>query len=129
MLLLLLALLKNSHRCPRVIGKYPRLSVLTLLQILLDVEFLHLLLEQMLVTLGGFPGHGTLATRLSLLLVHAVHVLFLGLHYAFLSLLLFGFVVGTFLEFLQFLAEPLRLMLDHMESGVGVVQVARLPQG
>ena len=112
-----------------MIGKYPRLSVLNLLQILLDVEFLHLLLEQMLVTLGGFLGHGTLATHLSLLLVHAVQVLFLGLHYAFLSLLLFGFVVGTFLEFLQFLAEPLRLMLDHMESGVGVVQVARLPQG
>ena len=104
-----------------MIGKYTRLSVLNLLQILLDVEFLHLLFELMLVTLGGLLGHGTLTTHLSFFLVHPVQVLFLGLHYAFLSLLLFSFVVGTFLEFLQFLAEPLRLMLDHMESGIGVV--------
>jgi hypothetical protein len=53
LLLLLLTLLKNCHGCPGVIGKYSRLSVLDLLQILLDVEFLHLLLELMLVTLGG----------------------------------------------------------------------------
>ena len=104
-----------------MIGKYTRLSVLNLLQILLDVEFLHLLFELMLVTLGGLLGHGTLTTHLSFFLVHPVLVLFLGLHYAFLSLLLFSFVVGSFLEFLQFLAEPLRLMLDHMESGIGVV--------
>lgn len=104
-----------------MIGKYSRLSFLDLLQILLDVEFLHLLLELMLVTLGGLLGQGTLTTLLSFLQVPAVHVLFLGLHYAFLSLLLFSFVIGAFLEFLQFLAEPLGLMLNHMKSGVGVV--------
>ena len=121
LLLLLLALLKNCHGCPGVIGKYSWLSVLNLLQILLDVEFLHLLLELMLVTLGGLLGQGTLTTLLSFLKVHPVYILFLGLHYAFLSLLLFSFIVGTFLEFLQFLAEPLRLMLDDMESGISVV--------
>ena len=104
-----------------MIGKYSRLSVLDLLQILLDMKFLHLLLELMLVTLGGLLGHGTLTTRLSFLLVHPIQILFLGLHNAFLSLLLFSFVVGTFLEFLQFLAEPLGLMLDHMKSGISVV--------
>ena len=104
-----------------MIGKYSWLSVLNLLQILLDVEFLHLLFELMLVTLGGLFGQGTLTTRLSFLKVHPVQVLFLGLHNAFLSLLLFSFIVGTFLEFLQFLAEPLGLMLDDMESGISVV--------
>ena len=112
-----------------MISKYSRLSFLNLLQILLDVEFLHLLLELMLVTLGGLLGQGALTALLSFLQVHAVHVLFLGLHYAFLSLLLFSFIIGAFLEFFQFLAEPLRLMLNHMKSSIGVVKVARLPQG
>ena len=104
-----------------MISKYSWLSFLNLLQILLDVEFLHLLLELMLVTLGGLLGQGALTALLSFLQVHTVHVLFLCLHYAFLSLLLFSFIIGTFLEFLQFLAEPLRLMLNYMESGIGVV--------
>lgn len=128
LLLLLLAFLQHSHRGPRMIRYYSWLSLFDLLKVLLDVQLLHLLLKEVFVALCGLFGKGTLATLLCLFLIHTVLVLFLSLHDAFLSLLLFCLIVGALFEFLQFLAEALGLMFHHMKSCVGVIKVTGLTQ-
>jgi hypothetical protein len=109
-----------------MISKYPRFSLVDLLQVLLEVQFAHFSLKLRFVTLRGLFGEGTLPALLGFLLVKPVHVLFLGLLDTFLSLFFFGFVIGTFLEFFEFLPEAFWLMLNNMESGICIIKMTCL---
>ena len=73
---------------------------LQLHQVLLHVQLLHLLLKEMMIALGRFLGECAMVTLLRFELVLPIDVLLLRFLYAFLSLLLFGFVKGAFLKFL-----------------------------
>ena len=124
--LFFLPFLEDSDWCPRVISQYSGFRVSDLLEVLLEVEFAHLLLEVVLVPFCCLLREGSLTPQLGFLLVQTVQVLFLRFHDAFLSLLLFSFVVGTFLQLFEFLPKSFWFMLDDMKSSVGIVEMTGL---
>jgi len=124
--LFFLPFLEDSDWCPRVISQYSGFRVSDLLEVLLEVEFAHLLLEVVLVPFCCLLREGSLTPLLGFLLVQTVQVLFLRFHDAFLSLLLFSFVVGTFLQLFEFLPKSFWFMLDDMKPSVGIVEMTGL---
>jgi hypothetical protein len=119
-----------------MISKYPRVSILDLFEILLYLQLAHLLLELLFVPFSSLLRQGAFPPLLRPLQVDPIHILFLRLHYALLSLFLFGFVISAFFEFFEFLPELLQpaatadlLVFDDVKAGICVVEVTRLPEG
>ena len=122
----LLSFLEDSDWRPWVVSQYSGFRMSDLLEVLLEVEFAHLLLEVVLVPFCGLLREGPLPPLLGFLLVQTVQVLFLRFHDAFLSLLLFSFVVSTFLQLFEFLPKSFWFMLDDMKPSVGIVEMTGL---
>jgi hypothetical protein len=96
------------------------------LEVFLYLEFLHLPFKNLLIFLGVLLIKSFLASFLSPLCVHTILVLLLCLHYALLSLLFFGLVIGAFFEFFEFILHILIIFDDDgvVEASVGVVYMA-----
>ena len=96
------------------------------LEVFLYLKFLHLPFKNLLILLGVLLIQSFLTSLLSPLCVHPILILLLCLHYALLSLLFFGLVIGTFFEFFEFILQILIIFDDDgvVEAGVSVVYVA-----
>jgi hypothetical protein len=119
-------LLHNRGSIPwRLTGS--RSSFCYLVKSLLNLELFHFPLEFGFVALRSFLDERLLATLDCLFGIESVLVFFLGLHDALLSLLLFGLIESTLLQFVELVLKELRIVLyDHsscccMEPGVCVV--------